>query len=302
MKRLCPGSYQYAVIRMDPVAMVEHYNDLVVTAAAQRLQPKKYLVYLDLPMDLPLPESAWFRFQISPIGTTLRHEEPAQGITSDMVIPIYPNQHHPQGRTPLKPETPFPFHNCYHWIENMATVRIRRKDDLYDDGDAVKLGIRQHLAMGRMFSDDCDRIEAACEAMYTNDPMWRAMHTCESSDESDEEDRRDARDRSKGALRGPRAESSPDSRLSDGSGDELPRTAHLANHSHKVDSSVNDLLKMDVFNLSHDDDDQFLPLVDLWFDLAVHLSEDDIPSPLEFFEEQEAIKRFAWSYTWSNVY
>ncbi|KAH9889315.1 hypothetical protein C8Q73DRAFT_653752 [Cubamyces lactineus] len=296
MKRLCPGSFQYAVVRMDPVAMVEHYQDPIAMAEARALPSRKYLAYLDLPLDLPLHESAWFRFQISLIGTTLRPEEPDRGITSDMAIPIYPNSDHPHGRDPLKPETPFPFHHCYHWIENTTTVRIRRRDDLYDDGDAVKLGTRQHLAMERMFSDDYDHMETACEVMYASDPVWRAMHPCESDDDSDEEDRMDVRGRSKRASHGPRAGSSPDSCLSDDS-DELTRTAHQAGCSHKADSSVNDLLTMDVFNLAHDDDDQFLPLVDLWFDLAAHLSEEDIPNPLEFYKEQDAMKKFEWLYT-----
>ena len=47
MKRFCPGGLFYAVIRMDAVAMVEHFNDPVATAAAQALNTKKYLVYLE---------------------------------------------------------------------------------------------------------------------------------------------------------------------------------------------------------------------------------------------------------------
>ena len=60
MKRLCPGSFQYAVIRMDPVAMVEHYHDPIATVEARALRPKKYLVYLDLVRLLsPLLEQFW---------------------------------------------------------------------------------------------------------------------------------------------------------------------------------------------------------------------------------------------------
>ncbi|KAJ2986202.1 hypothetical protein NUW54_g9865 [Trametes sanguinea] len=43
MKRLSPGSLRYAVIQMDPVAMVAHYADATATAAAQAMRPKKYL-------------------------------------------------------------------------------------------------------------------------------------------------------------------------------------------------------------------------------------------------------------------
>lgn len=46
---MCPGSMQYAVIRIDPVGMVEHFDDPVATqeAEAQAMHAKKYLVYLD---------------------------------------------------------------------------------------------------------------------------------------------------------------------------------------------------------------------------------------------------------------
>ncbi|KAI8978344.1 hypothetical protein BD414DRAFT_495273 [Trametes punicea] len=48
MKRFCPSALQYAVIRMDPVAMVEHFNDPVATSEALALKTKKNLVYLDM--------------------------------------------------------------------------------------------------------------------------------------------------------------------------------------------------------------------------------------------------------------
>ena len=99
-------------------------------------------------------------------------------------------------------------------------------------------------------------------------------------------------DRSRRASHGPRTEASPDSRLSDDSGGE--RSARPDSRCHEFGSSVNDLLTMDVFNFAHDDDDQFLPLVDLWFELAAHLSEEDIPSPLEFYKERDAMNRFGW--------
>ena len=48
MKLFCPNELQYAVIRMDAVAMVEHFNDPIATAEAQALETKKYLVYLNI--------------------------------------------------------------------------------------------------------------------------------------------------------------------------------------------------------------------------------------------------------------
>ncbi len=48
---MCPGSMQYAVIRIDTVAMVDHFQDsesaVIEAAKAQAMHAKKYLVYLD---------------------------------------------------------------------------------------------------------------------------------------------------------------------------------------------------------------------------------------------------------------
>lgn len=42
-----PNPGTYAVIRMNPVAMVKDLNDPEALVAAEALQTKKYLVYLD---------------------------------------------------------------------------------------------------------------------------------------------------------------------------------------------------------------------------------------------------------------
>ncbi|KAI0350613.1 hypothetical protein OH77DRAFT_1412657, partial [Trametes cingulata] len=132
MKRFCPSPFQYAVIRMDPVAMVEHFNDPIATSEARALDTKKYLVYLEMSLDLPFPTNFWYRYEVSVIATDLRAPEPDRGITPDMAIPIYPNTTHPHRRDPVYTESPFPFSNCYHWVANKTAVRIRRKPDKYD--------------------------------------------------------------------------------------------------------------------------------------------------------------------------
>ena len=47
MQEEVPCDRSFAVIRMDPVAMVRHLNDPEATRAAEALSPRKYLVYLD---------------------------------------------------------------------------------------------------------------------------------------------------------------------------------------------------------------------------------------------------------------
>lgn len=43
-----PNAGSYAVIRLNPVAMVKHLNDSEALSAAEALQTKAYLVYLHL--------------------------------------------------------------------------------------------------------------------------------------------------------------------------------------------------------------------------------------------------------------
>lgn len=46
MKFFCPLPQRFAVIQMDPVGMVKHYDDPIALAAAQAMKPMKYIVYL----------------------------------------------------------------------------------------------------------------------------------------------------------------------------------------------------------------------------------------------------------------
>ncbi|KAI0774876.1 hypothetical protein BD413DRAFT_537298 [Trametes elegans] len=277
MKRLSPASLQYAVIRIDPIAMVLHFKDPVATREAQALRPKKYLVYLDLDMDLPFPTSEWFRFRVSPIACYLRAEDPERGLTSDMVIPIYPNPDRPQGRTPIVTQPPFPFHNCYHWVANATTVRVRRKLELYDDTDAVKVSSAEHVRLGMAFWEDYNRMNAAVESQQEENAVDAgSLPPTASAPQS--------------PPRHYHVPSSDDSSTSETSDDEpeTPPSGSIRGIQRR-NSSVEDLVAMDIFNLAHDDSDETLPLVDLWFDLAEHLSEADIPSPLELEREQLAI-------------
>lgn len=50
-----PSGRLYAVIQMDPVAMVEHLDDPIALEAAKALHPKKYLIYLEQVCQLPRP-------------------------------------------------------------------------------------------------------------------------------------------------------------------------------------------------------------------------------------------------------
>ncbi|KAI0828061.1 hypothetical protein BC628DRAFT_1418152 [Trametes gibbosa] len=125
--------------------------------------------------------------------------------------------------------------------------------DKYNDSAAVKVSSREHPRMEDMLYEDNNRIDEFLEAGETEAAPTRLIPRSSSP-------------------------SSQDSRLSDGS-----------------DDDTEGLLRTDIFNLfSHDGDDEdeseeLLPLVDVWFDLATRLLEDDIPSPLELYKERDAV-------------
>ncbi|KAI0327909.1 hypothetical protein GY45DRAFT_1072970 [Cubamyces sp. BRFM 1775] len=121
----CTMPFRYAAIRMDPVAMVEHFQGPIALAAAREMRPKTYLVYIEGQLELPFPGKPWYRFYVYPIGTSLRPADKVHDLTPEMCIPIHPNKFHPTGRPSLVPEPAFPFDHCYHWIGFAIYIRVR---------------------------------------------------------------------------------------------------------------------------------------------------------------------------------
>ncbi|KAI0645095.1 hypothetical protein C8Q79DRAFT_911857 [Trametes meyenii] len=289
MKLFCPLPRRFAVIQMDPVGMVRHFDDPIASAAAQAMQPKKYLVYLQLLLDIPTPTKPWFRFEVCSIGTTLRPEDKECGITPDMVIPIFPNTSHPRGRKPIQTETPFPFPNCYHWIDNRMVVRVRRKAVRYDDSAAVKIGVIQSLNLEAGFAEDYQRL-----AVFEQERNTVAAQGWPPKTRGGEEG--ELSSCHLGVDMGTDSESDVDS-LPEGSGgfeasDASPSTIPTSIRSASLSASEDSfaaVLKMNLFGVDSDDTIELLPLVDLWFELGHHLTADTIPSPVELYKEWETI-------------
>ncbi|KAJ2994798.1 hypothetical protein NUW54_g7490 [Trametes sanguinea] len=152
----CPLPGRYVAVRLDPVAMVKHLRDPVALREAQAMRPKTYLMYIETDLELPYPGRPWYKFSMSPIGTTLRFEDKEHGFTKRMCIPIYPNERHPS-RAPLIPEQEFPYNNCYHWFDFRVFVRIRASSRRFEDHDAIWLHYEQERRMARCWLRDRDR-------------------------------------------------------------------------------------------------------------------------------------------------
>ncbi|EIW54304.1 uncharacterized protein TRAVEDRAFT_83878, partial [Trametes versicolor FP-101664 SS1] len=117
-----PG--RFGVMQIDPVAMVEHLEDEDALAPAKAIQTKRYIGYLRDTIELPWPQRPWYGYNVLPIATTLRPEDPERAISAEMCIPIAPNTNHPTNRPSLPTEPSFPFSNCYYWVESHTNVRI----------------------------------------------------------------------------------------------------------------------------------------------------------------------------------
>ena len=178
-----------------------------------------------------------------------------------MVIPISPCSL--EGRPQASPSPPFPFPNCYHWIETGADVRIRAKPGGYDEDRAVKHTIPEHMEIVETFSDDYERMEmnemafkealAAAVTPPTADPLELSP-----PDDIAMEDGDDAVD------------------------DVSSRTSCSAFSEEPLP---------DIFGLEHDPDiETRIPLVDLWSDLENHISADTITDPREFEEEVRQVQ------------
>ncbi|KAI0364940.1 hypothetical protein BV20DRAFT_955214, partial [Pilatotrama ljubarskyi] len=137
-----PSPGAYAVVRLNPVEMVKVLEDSTAAAEAEAMEPKAYLVWLNLELALPFPDQPWYRFHVCPIGLGLRPRDTETGITPEMCVPIGPNAYHPAGREPVHPEGCFPYTGCYHWLGIGTTVRVRGRPEGFSEENGAKLSSR----------------------------------------------------------------------------------------------------------------------------------------------------------------
>ncbi len=254
-----------------------------------------------------MPNMRWCRYEVAPIGTTLRPSDETRSITPDMVIPIAPNKHYTGERRPLRPTPSFPFSNCYHWIMNNVTVRVRVREEGVEHDGAIKLPPAERYALNKGFSPDRQRISR----FLHDNPRRPSSAAREDTKPSTGDDTRkpgffDARPES--ALGGGRIDVLTDTYLrlvtqrglrksgphSDAKASERSQT----HSSEDVTSSDPEAQKqstvtpvtsrdsgIDVFGWDPDPNTARIPLVDAWLDIDKHLTEDDIASPLELQKE-----------------
>ena len=186
----------------------------------------------------------------------------------DMVAPIAPNTF--QGRPSVQPLMPFPFPNCYHWIETETTVRVKVHPEKYDHTRAVCLNTHEHIKLLSSFTDDYARIGKHKRRKLEEAAAASGTTLIPGSDDSQLESE---------PVSGPELESST---------------------SNEKDSSISSdttalasLLSEDIFGWDPDPNVGLIPLVDLWFELDEQLTPDTIPDPMGLYAEEKAIKSCA---------
>ncbi|KAI0327912.1 hypothetical protein GY45DRAFT_1355416 [Cubamyces sp. BRFM 1775] len=275
----CPSPGSYAVIRLNPVEMVRPFEDAQALLEAHAMRPKSYLIMLQMELGLPWPDQPWYRFEVEPIATSLRPEDKTRGITPDLCIPIYPNTSHPTGRIPVKPEPEglFPYDNCYHWFDaKLVGVRIRARPEEFDETNAVALSVDSRMHIEQALEKELPHIleikrRPQSVASATSEPS-RDLPALSSSVEH--------YNTSPQCFAG--RESSEISSMCSGVTSTRDRPS---NHS------LDDLAAMDIFS-GPNEDVELRPLVDLWIsELGDHLKQEDIPNPVDMFEEFGHIAR-----------
>ena len=230
---------------------------------------------------LLMPHHEWLRFNISPIGTTLRPEEPERGLTPDMVIPIAPNIAHGQEGRLIESETPFPFTSCFHWFGNNITVRIKVLfKDQYDHTHGVRVSSFEHVRLKKIFESDRRRFLA-----FNDRKREAARSPTRDSSASPRAKSRSTSTSSSGSSSF-RASSPPGSGA-DGQGSSAPSVASSADYA---TATIEPVFTEDFFGVDPVPGESLFPILDCWLDLEEHLTEDTIPSPVLFFEEVRVIK------------
>lgn len=242
---------------------------------------------------LPFPEDTTFKYAAQLIGLGLRPEDPARCLTSEMCLPIFPNTYHPSAdREALQPRTgPFPFSNCYHWFgpDMVFDIRLWNNGQSYTAQERVSLPASEQVRLERIRSRD---VWMAFDAMEAQN----AAHTKGMPTKEDAPAEQELAEESH-VARSAEHSSHPDEQQ-----EELPADSSTDYSDSESDSSSSDSASpaeladhfalMDIFGIDEDENDDLLPIVNVWPDVGAHFNEDDVPNPMEFAEQFGEIVRY----------
>ncbi|KAF7300620.1 hypothetical protein HMN09_00947200 [Mycena chlorophos] len=136
-----PAGGTFSILRIDPVACVEHLEDPVATAACSNINGKDYLVYASGATKLFHPGAAYIEVNIVFVMQGLPQDIPGQFIDAAMSMPIAPQSSdtHPSGREAFELESGqvFPWSNCY--LTTFASHVVRSPAVMVEERPLCKL-------------------------------------------------------------------------------------------------------------------------------------------------------------------
>ncbi|KAM5537936.1 hypothetical protein V8D89_008412 [Ganoderma adspersum] len=149
----CPVPHTYVAAQIDIQASIRNLDPLA-QEAAQAIKPAKCLLYLYDALRYPLTGIPT-TFETYIVCPSLRAEDPDNGFTADMCIPIFPNTAHPNNRPAVLPRTRFPFFNCCHWAYFDVLLRVSSGEfPGLDDPRLVRLAAGEQARMDRLLTKD----------------------------------------------------------------------------------------------------------------------------------------------------
>lgn len=226
---------------------------------------------------LPFPEDTTFKYAAQLIGLGLRPEDPARCLTSEMCLPIFPNTYHPSAdREALQPRTgPFPFSNCYHWLgpDMVFDMRLWNNGQSYTAEERVSLPASEQVRLEGIRSRDVWKAFDAMEAQ-------NAAHSAGASPKEETQEEQELVEEPHVARSAESEHSPPPSEQQDES-----ESDSASSTSAPPEELSEHFALMDIFGIDEDENDDLLPIVNVWPDVGAHFNEDDVPNPMEFAEQ-----------------
>lgn len=254
-------------------------------------------------LSLPFPDNATFKYAAHLIGPGLRPEDPERCLTSDMCIPIFPNTYHPAAdRESLEPRTgPFPFSNCYHWFgpDMIYDLRVWNDGKFYTEEQRVSLPASQQVRLEHIRSRDVwrafDTMEAKNAATDADLPSPKAdtqeeqdpaavdescmVHSADSQPPPPPVDQQVDPSEDSPVIHGEVIYGSGYDSASSGSASSIE------------EANGEDAVQADIFGLDFDENEDLLPIVNVWPDVGAQFDED-IPNPMEFAKQYYEVVKY----------
>ncbi|PIL33694.1 hypothetical protein GSI_04319 [Ganoderma sinense ZZ0214-1] len=166
----CPLPHTYVAAQLDIQATIQNLDPLT-QEAARTIKPAKCLLYLYDALRYPHPGTPT-TFEAYIVGLGLRAEDPENGFTADMCVPIFPTTAHPNNRPAVLPKTRFPFSNCYHWayVDILLRVSSGEFPGLGGSSRLIRLAAGEQARMDRLLTKDLTTAILAKKARRETSP------------------------------------------------------------------------------------------------------------------------------------